>query len=214
MYTVSEGVKLDQPIRGRVMNTSCPTLPTLPSAAPLLALCAREGFVSLADSPLYPAPRKSFQPHRDSSPRRPSPRARARVPTFIALARGRQASPCEHMTTTSVLRAESANTSASRHKRAYCMRRYRAQHTQTEPIPRVARAGMHGRRNTPLSLTLRDAAAMSTLEVCRACVNRVRPLDAWPNYPLAYKRLALSPSINTLINYPHALGTLRNAHVR
>lgn len=27
MYTVSEGVKLDQPIRGRVMNTSCPTIP-------------------------------------------------------------------------------------------------------------------------------------------------------------------------------------------
>lgn len=26
MYTVSEGVKLDQSIRGRVMNTSCPTL--------------------------------------------------------------------------------------------------------------------------------------------------------------------------------------------
>lgn len=174
--------------------------------------------MSLADSPVYPA---------SSLSSRESPRLLARA-TFIALARPGQASPCEHATTTSALRAESANTSANRRRRCVLCANGIAQHTDRGEIGRERAGERPSRRdrtdigNTPLSLTLRSPA-VSTTEVCRACVNRERPLDTWPNYPLA-RRLALplphplslsvSPSINTLINYPRALGTLRNAHVR
>lgn len=75
VYTVSEGVKLDQPIRGRVMNTSRPTplAGWLAAVASLLSLCVRES---------------ALCPSRFSvcllSPSTTQPPLRA---TFIALAR-------------------------------------------------------------------------------------------------------------------------------
>lgn len=71
MYTVSEGVKLDQPIRGRVMNTSCPTIPLCRqascrrrrSSSPCF-VCVRVLCVSHDSLRLSPrSPQQSFAAH-------------------------------------------------------------------------------------------------------------------------------------------------------
>lgn len=119
---------------------------------------------------------------RDSPPRRPS-RQRRRLSRSLGIDKRL------HVTTASVLRARI-------HLRTdtdvlYCTTGYRAtqadrgeaHESERVRIPSPAPPGRADIGNTPL----RSPAVVHSRSV--SCVNRERPLDAWPNYPLA-RRLA------------------------
>ena len=148
------------------------------SADPLLALCAWEGFVFLADSPFIP-----YSPRIPIIGSRLLIDSRARA---MFIVRSREASPCEHVTTATSLRSENANMSANQHRCVDCIYDSIEQHRQKRNTwERVGKRPLRRSctNNTSLSLTLHTLSNGVHCRVCCACVNREHPLERVAELP-------------------------------